>query len=529
MAFPLGEVVLPHYYGKIVDKISSNPSDLYGAIQGDLKMVVILWLAIQAFGTVSNRLDSYMIPKLQSYVRQNLVVNVLNSFKENYHDLDVGALISRVIKLPFVISDVAYLVKSYIVPTVWILLVASSYFFYIDAGLGLVSLFGMSMFVYTIYNFTNSCMFTSNDMDENSNDLHNEVGDVFKNLMNIYAANTVEQEVKRFEQYQETLDQKYTDTIKCSSTFKKWFSLSYLTLFVLINGYSLWLYSHKKVGLQEVTSTLIVSLYLVNHLKGLGSEIRDYVYDIGVLSSTQNYLNGLSKVVIKNGNEQLNVNKGNVSFSNIGMKYGNNVLFKNINLDIPAGQRLALVGKIGSGKTSLVQLLMKLKPHTGKIYVDGKELDRCCCNSVRQQITYVPQLPTLFQRSIYENIIYGSNNISKQDVKNLIRKLDLDGVFGEHSLDTVVGKDGAQLSGGQQRTIFLLRCLLRDNKILILDEPTTSLDKHSKIHIMNILKELMKGKTVIMITHDEELLQYVDRVVTMHKGEIIDDNSSKGK
>jgi len=161
--------------------------------------------------------------------------------------------------------------------------------------------------------------------------------------------------------------------------------------------------------------------------------------------------------------------------------------------------------------------------------VDGKELDRCCCNSVRQQITYVPQLPTLFQRSIYENIIYGSNNISKQDVKNLIRKLDLDGVFGEHSLDTVVGKDGAQLSGGQQRTIFLLRCLLRDNKILILDEPTTSLDKHSKIHIMNILKELMKGKTVIMITHDEELLQYVDRVVTMHKGEIIDDNSSKGK
>lgn len=198
-------------------------------------------------------------------------------------------------------------------------------------------------------------------------------------------------------------------------------------------------------------------------------------------------------------------------------------VFTDFNLEIKSKQKVAIVGKIGSGKSTLIHLLMKLKPYTGLITIDGQDLAECECTSIRQQITYVPQLPTLFNRSIYENIVYGAKK-SKEEVLSLLEKLGLSSVFGDHTLDSVIG-EGAQLSGGQQRTIFLLRCLLRDNQIIVMDEPTTSLDNDSLTHIMRILQELMRNKTVIIITHDPSLLKYVDRVITLSKGKIISDKS----
>lgn len=554
ISYPLGEVVLPHYYGKIIDdlggvehadagkgKSSKSGGESKGAlVLNSMKtngiIVVLLWIVIQIFSAASNKLDMYMVPKLQSYIRKNIVMNVLETYKENHKEMNVGELIARIVKLPVIIRDLDYQTKAFFIPTLWILISSVIYFFSIDVGLGSIALAGIAMFFTTIYSFTNTCMAASDDYDTSNSSLHNEIGDMFKNLMNIYAADTIEEELIRFEKLQEKMDKKYTDTIKCSSSFKKWFGIAYMILFVMINGFSLHLFSTGKIHIKQVTSILIVSLYLVSHLRSVSSEILDFVIDIGVVSSAQTFLNKLKSYNLSKGDKTMDdidrQSGGAILFKGVNMSYGGGsgkekAIFTDFNLEIKSKQKVAIVGKIGSGKSTLIHLLMKLKPYTGLITIDGQDLAECESTSIRQQITYVPQLPTLFNRSIYENIVYGTGDkYTKEDVAALLSKLQLGSVFGDHTLDSVIG-EGAQLSGGQQRTIFLLRCLLRDNQIIVMDEPTTSLDNDSLAHIMRILQELMRNKTVIIITHDPSLLKYVDRVITLSKGKIVSDTLGK--
>ena len=134
---------------------------------------------------------------------------------------------------------------------------------------------------------------------------------------------------------------------------------------------------------------------------------------------------------------------------------------------------------------------------------------------------YVPQHPIPFNRTLYENIAYGMKNISKDEVSKLLQRLGIDRLFEPLGLDSQVGKHGEKLSGGQKQVIFLLRCLLRKSNIVILDEPTSALDQYSKNYIFNILQQVIKNKTVLIITHDPDILKYVSRKIVFEGGKII--------
>ncbi|NBS84968.1 MAG: ATP-binding cassette domain-containing protein, partial [Verrucomicrobia bacterium] len=215
-----------------------------------------------------------------------------------------------------------------------------------------------------------------------------------------------------------------------------------------------------------------------------------------------------------NVNNKIYIKSGNIIINNLSYGYNeNNLIFKNFYLTIKENERIAIIGNSGNGKSTLIKLIMGYyKIPNNTIYLDGKDINSYDITELRKEISYVNQNTKLFNISILENIQYG-NNMSRENIELLIKKINVQNIFSnlKDGLDSQSGVEGSRLSGGQKQIIHILRCMAKNNKIVILDEPTSAIDVHNKENIINAIKELSNNKTVILITHDENLLSLVNR------------------
>ncbi len=204
-------------------------------------------------------------------------------------------------------------------------------------------------------------------------------------------------------------------------------------------------------------------------------------------------------------------------------------MLKNFNLSIEAGQKVGLVGRSGSGKTTITKLIMRNYDLTkGELSIGGHDVRLLGTKNVRSLISYVPQDPALFHRSIKENIIYG-HKLNTRKLKAVVKQAYLeDFVKGlENGLDTLVGDRGIKLSGGQRQRVAIARALYRNAPIIIFDEATSALDSESEASIQKALSNLLKKKTAIVVAHRLSTLKNMDRIVVMDKGKILEDGSHK--
>jgi ATP-binding cassette subfamily B protein len=202
-------------------------------------------------------------------------------------------------------------------------------------------------------------------------------------------------------------------------------------------------------------------------------------------------------------------------------------VFKNFTLRLNAGERVGLVGTSGGGKSTLFVLLQRFYDlQEGSVTIDGQNIARVTQQSLREAISVVPQDISLFQRSIRDNIRYGSPDASDDEVLRaaIAARCDFVDTLPE-GLDTMVGDRGFKLSGGQRQRIAIARAFLKDAPILLLDEATAALDSESEEAIREALSRLMRGRTVIAIAHRLATLRNFDRVVMLQSGRIIEDGS----
>ncbi|HSX05127.1 MAG TPA: ABC transporter ATP-binding protein [Candidatus Saccharimonadales bacterium] len=202
----------------------------------------------------------------------------------------------------------------------------------------------------------------------------------------------------------------------------------------------------------------------------------------------------------------------------------NKLAVKDFNLVIQPGEKIGLVGYSGSGKTTLTKLLMRFMDVTsGRLTIDGIDVRELRQTDLRARISYVPQEPLLFHRSVYENIQYGDPAASKDAVMQAAHAAYVDEFASElpQGYDTLVGERGVKLSGGQRQRVAIARALLRNAPILVLDEATSALDSHSEKLIQEALWKLMKDRTAIVVAHRLSTIQRMDRIVVMDKGKIV--------
>jgi len=220
----------------------------------------------------------------------------------------------------------------------------------------------------------------------------------------------------------------------------------------------------------------------------------------------------------------LMVSKGEVFFEGVNFSFSDareRDILKGINLKIRDGEKIALVGPSGSGKTTLVRLLLRFYDVvSGGIYVDGQNIQSVTLISLRDNIALVPQDPILFHRTIMENIRYGREGASDEEVINAARLAHCDEFIRglRQQYETFVGERGIKLSGGERQRVAIARAILKNAPILILDEATSSLDSYSESLIQSALDNLMKGKTTIVIAHRLSTIRKMDRIIILEKG-----------
>lgn len=222
------------------------------------------------------------------------------------------------------------------------------------------------------------------------------------------------------------------------------------------------------------------------------------------------------------------IEKGSIGFRTVSFHYPNRPdveVLKSISFEIESGQQIALVGPSGAGKTTITALLLRFfKVTEGAIIIDGKSIDEYSLVNLRSEMAIVPQDVVLFGGTIYDNILYGKPSASIEEVERAAERANaLEFINGfPEGMDTLVGERGVQLSGGQRQRLAIARAILKDPKILILDEATSSLDSQSEKLVQEALEKLMKGRTSLVIAHRLSTIQKADRILVLNEGELVE-------
>jgi ATP-binding cassette subfamily B protein len=218
---------------------------------------------------------------------------------------------------------------------------------------------------------------------------------------------------------------------------------------------------------------------------------------------------------------------GDLRFENVNFAFEESTrpILDDVSIDIKAGETVAVVGRVGSGKSWLINLIPRLvNPTGGEIYLDGRELKQYRLEDLRKSIGYVPQEPALFSDTVRNNIVFGREGISQEEIERAVEISQLKEEVAHFSkgLDTRIGTRGVSISGGQKQRLALARALVGSPKILILDDCTSALDSRTEGALWNRLHEVMPGMTSIIITHRPDTLEKADRIVVLDDGRIVE-------
>lgn len=220
--------------------------------------------------------------------------------------------------------------------------------------------------------------------------------------------------------------------------------------------------------------------------------------------------------------------RGDIEFKNVSFSYPNEErsAVKNLSFKIKAGESVAILGRVGSGKSTIEKLILGLyQPTEGQVLIDGVHIEQIDPAELRRQISYIPQEPQLLSGTVYENIVLGMLQPSSQQVLKAVELAGLAPLVGSHAdgLSMPVGENGSRLSGGQRQAIAAARAFVREGNIMLLDEPSSAMDSMLEQHLCQSIETLSREKTLLLITHKTSLLSLVERLMVLDNGQLVAD------
>lgn len=277
------------------------------------------------------------------------------------------------------------------------------------------------------------------------------------------------------------------------------------------------------ITIGELTSFMLYTAYVGTALGGMTSFYSEIMKGVGASDRIFELLNRKSPIPLESG-KVLDQVKGEIKFDNIKFNYPtrpDSQIFKNFSLTVNPGTVIAVVGSSGSGKSTIGSLLLRYyDPLAGNIYIDGNNIKDVNLRWWREQVGVVSQEPTLFAGTIGENIAYGREDATLEEIEEAATKANCASFINSFAdkYDTLVGERGVSLSGGQKQRIAIARALLKDPKVLILDEATSALDSESEVLVQDALNRLMHGRTVFTIAHRLSTIRSADLVACLSDG-----------
>lgn len=332
-------------------------------------------------------------------------------------------------------------------------------------------------------------------------------------------------EFERFFQITEFLRQKNVSAYYLGNTGALIQRLLLTGMLALMMGGGTWHFFKGMTTVEDMAYLAFAYTIMQSYIREVGENIKSFLTSSYDLHAVIDLLNEPPEVSI-DAND-LKISRGEIVFANVGFSYPSKSkpIFSDLSITIKAGERVALIGHSGGGKTSFIRLLQCLYSiQKGHIYIDDQDIFLGSRQSLRSSIALVPQDPILFHRSLRDNISYGKPDASFAEIEEAAKKAHIDEFVMSlpEGYETLVGERGIKLSGGERQRIAIARAILADRPILILDEATSSLDSKSERLIQEALHTLTKGRTSIMIAHRLSTIIDADRILVFDKGHIVE-------
>jgi ABC-type multidrug transport system fused ATPase/permease subunit len=497
--YPLQNIYIPDYYGKVISsfKDGNNLMDM-------AKMLFILY----AFGRTIDELVWYcqylILPEFSEYITGSIFSLVVNNFGYDFENIKIGEIISKITKMPDILFDYGNLFRTNFLKEVFVFV--AGFIHYSSISYSIVGIFAFFICIYYLYFFImlNQFYLYNKKVNEFQDKVYENLNDTMQNISSVYSLNQQKYEKKRFyevsfAEYKEIFGASYLYYLY---SYGLWAFVN-ITMFITLNYVLYNSYKSKIITSTQLISSFIITWSILNVYQNSIESAWNLSEVYGGLYNVQDYFNELS---IKNKSLKTNVSRftpGDIIISNVYHKYGDDFVLENISIQIKKGEKVAFVGKIGSGKSTLIKLMMGYQPLVmGSIKIGGISVNEISNDDIRTNIFYIPQKPKLFNRTLYQNIVYGiekSKAPSKEQIADIMK---IYGISFERDMNDLVGVEGNSLSGGQRQMVWLLRSVINPASILVMDEPTSALDPANKKLINSIINKISVGKTVIIVSHD---------------------------
>lgn len=369
----------------------------------------------------------------------------------------------------------------------------------------------------------------SDNFAESESQISGQLVDTISNANNIRLFSRKQYEVSRLER----VLLKAKDAFRKNESFllkMSWMQgLSIAAMLAFMVYFLLHLYANNQVTIGDFALILALSMEVGHIAWYTMSQVDEFNQAIGKCKQSLNSLIVQHEIIDRPNATTLTVSKGEIVFSNVEFFYkGTKPLFQDKSVVIDGGQKVGLVGYSGGGKTTFVNLILRLFDVTnGDILIDGQNISDVTQNSLHENISLIPQDPTLFHRSLMDNIRYGKLNATDEEVVEAAKRAHSHEFIQKMQLgyESLVGERGVKLSGGQRQRIAIARAILKNAPILVLDEATSQLDSVTEGYIQDSLQELMKNKTTLVIAHRLSTLMNMDRILVFEQGKIVEDGN----
>ena len=534
ISLPLQSIAMPHYYGEVInslkDKNLVRSKYLFGVLLG-------IWVLIQAFSIGISYVDNYIWPKFHAYIRQFFFDLIVDRYNQNYQELEIGSILTKLIKLPWILDDVSNQIQRFLLTNSILFVSNFIYLYRHHYSLGFMYLGCIAVVFIMSRLYFNTCNSNIKKVEQNYDNCHEEIEDTLQNLLSIYTSKKIPDEKQRIKDINNiTQTEQYKSGI-CNRKFRIYFSIINIFLFLGLNYVAFTLFTKGKIPVAALVSIFILNYTILGSLIALYDSAKDFMNVKSHVELIQKFIDELPLTDTSKQTKKIpNPEKGlDIVFKDIEYTHNSakEKLFDKLNLRIKPFEKVAMLGSVGSGKSSAVSLISSLqKFQGGNIYINDMPITDIDITNLRENIIYIPQRAKLFNRTLRENLTYGlPPNITVEHIfKFMIDNgfTELEKIFRKR-LDDKVGKNGSKFSGGQLAMIWFLRAAMKNAQLIITDEASAALDPQSRKQIKKMIDIMSKDKSIIVITHDDEMTVGMDRIITFDKGKIISDVKQNNK
>lgn len=491
--------------------------------------LLMLFLHTSAFRFYSYFIQIKMIPSLRQNIIKSIFDVLLKHSHYYYQNNFAGSITNKVKDLTNNIPEVIQIVIDRFISHSLALVIAAYTLWQVNDKFALIMLVWIITFIVGSFFFSKKLTYLA----EVSSGLGSVItGKIVDALSNILSVKLFAQQKQERLSLNHILQQAVIAEQKLGWLyFWIWFVYEYL--FVLVQGFNIYLLMKGRqqglISVGDFALVLTINIAIVDFLQGIIKDFSQFSKHLGTITQALRTISLPIDIQDKTDAKELIIIKGEITFHNVEFHYKDTEqIFKNKSVTIKSGQKVGLVGYSGSGKSTFVNLILRLFDVTsGHILIDRQDIKDVTQDSLRQKIGMIPQDPSLFHRTLIDNIRYGRIDASDEEVieaaisaraHDFITKLP-------QGYESLVGEHGVKLSGGQRQRIAIARAILKNAPILFLDEATNQLDSITEGHIQKSLWELMQNKTTIVIAHRLSTILQMDRILVFDKGKIVQDGT----